>query len=190
MRACLYRIWHWWCALSGLDRVRIILETVGFFVVVAYTSISAWQTHLLRASVRQQAMINRPVLLPHPIRPNAGGADATVMNFGKTVALEVVVPGEVVSAAADEAPPFDPRCRKDEPPKDIYMTSLAPDAPYTAAEAWELAPGDNFNKRPLYAVGCVYYKGLDGVAHYTDICMEWKGDNFQACKDRDRNYVK
>jgi hypothetical protein len=164
------------------------VEVIGVVIIGLYTVEAHRQNCSLCASIRQQAMIYRPLLLPYPISSNAEGADARVMNFGKTVALEVVVPGEVVSIGADEAPPFDSRCQKDEPPKGLYMTPLAPDAPYMAAEPWKLRPEKSGDT--IYAVGCIYYKDLAKVPHYTDICTQLIGGQFIDCKRPGRNYVK
>jgi hypothetical protein len=161
-----------------LHKASFLLEVVGVLVVISYT-------YLMNGSLTQQVMATRPVVLPHFVSPNGNGADVTVMNFGKTVALEVVVPGEVVSIDDKEIPPYDPRCRKDRPPRNLYATALAPDAPYTAAEAWTLRPEKS--GKIIYAVGCIYYKDLAKVPHYTDICTELIGNQFIDCKLSGRN---
>jgi hypothetical protein len=105
----------------------------------------------------------------------------------------VVVPGMVVYGTEGKEPPFDPRCRQKQPPQGLYMTTLAPDSPYPAADLWEPTPTEPFGKpdgRTRYAVGCIYYKGLDGTRYYTDICTELIRGEYIDCKFPDRDYVK
>ena len=45
MKALFYRAWHWWRDLSGLHRVTVALETFGFVVVAAYTTVAFCQLH-------------------------------------------------------------------------------------------------------------------------------------------------
>lgn len=84
------------------------------------------------------------------------------------------------------------------PPKDVYMTHLAQvdaitgNPPYDQVY-WKLASPEDISKmggRTLYAVGCVYYKGLDRTHYYSDVCTKWAGNSFQPCDSRDRNHLK
>ena len=41
----------------------------------------------------------------------------------------------------------------------------------------------------LYAVGCVYYNGIDGAPYWGDICAKWANGSFHASDSKKRNYV-
>lgn len=192
------------------EKIRLVIDgftlIVLFFTMIGvfwYACIASQQNANLAKSVAQEVMVNRPVVFANAIRSE--GTDAyplqasvVIVNFGKTVALEVIAPGEIASAASEEPAPRDSRCNEDgEPPKQLYMTALAQvdaiaghPAYYTAN--WKLTSDENIGKmagRALYAVGCVYYKGLDGARYYSDVCAKWIGDGFEPCESRDRNRV-
>lgn len=162
--------------------------------VLVYAFEAHRQNCLMRKSLMQQAEINRPVVLPDPVRPKGGDAEAIIVNFGKTVAMDVVVPGEVIYASSEESAPHDQRCEGNHktPPKIPYMTAMAPvDAmpgnPVYYPVTWKSAGVAYVGGQTLYAVGCIYYKGLDGTPYFFDICTKQIGDSFQNCDSRDRN---
>jgi hypothetical protein len=153
---------------------------------------------------REQVLTNRPAVIANVMRPNdiqdgePNEALVTVVNFGRTLALNVIVPGEVVTAHSYETEPSDPRCSEyGRPPKDLYKTALAqvdaiPNHPSSYEAEWKLAPYTRNAEQGdiIYAVGCVYYEGLDGSLYYSDICNKWDGHGFVACVNTERNYVR
>jgi hypothetical protein len=191
------------CTL-GLSVANLAVLAITMGAAIIYACEAHKQNRLLADSIVQQTLIIRPVLLADPVRPegtNAYPSEATanIVNFGKTVALEVVAPGELISAASEEPAPHDPRCNiNGGPPKDSYMTALAPVDAMTENRIyypaiWHLSRNEDISKmegRMLYAVGCVYYEGLDGRSYYSDICTKWVSGNFQGCDSRTRNLIK
>ncbi len=165
-----------------LDVVTLIVSLATLIVlaitmayVINYAGSASEQNRHLADSVAQQAMMNRPVVFANGIHREGSDVypvqvQANIVNFGKTVALEVVAPGEIASTPSEEPAPRDPRCRENgDPPKDLYMTALAQvdavmGSPSYYPAHWKLASYEDISKmggRTLYAVGCVYYKGLD-----------------------------
>jgi hypothetical protein len=97
--------------------------------VIKYASAASEQNHHLADSVAQEVMMNRPVVFADGVYREGNDAypvhvQADIVNFGKTVALEVVALGEVASAPSEEPAPKDPRCHENgEAPKSLYDRS-------------------------------------------------------------------
>jgi hypothetical protein len=186
--------------------------TITMIAVIAYACVASNQNKNLVKSVAEETAINRPVVLADGISPISRDAEKNlwtfpnvptdmahvfVVNFGKTVANEVAVFGSLAKAP-ENAAPFDSRCdsRPDaEPPKSAIKTPLAPvnetivgNVPNSYQQNWTFN-GDNSGSS-LYAVGCVYYKGLDGERYYTDMCTVWRDSSFMSCNDAARNFVR
>lgn len=118
----------------------------------------------------------------------------TVLNFGKTVSVNVVAFGELAFGRAEHSAPIDSDCHPNgDPPLDTPKSPLAP-APQsfyglkigfkngvTLASRIE---GDN-----LFAIGCIYYEGLDRKRYYTDVCTMWRDGSFQSCWSPRRNFL-
>lgn len=127
IRQCRDSVKRWLRILSKdfrrrLYRAPFFLELIGVLVVGFYAYEAYKQNVLLGKSVAQQVLVNRPVVFPDGIYRD--GTDAypvqarvVIVNFGKTVALEVAAPGEVASAPSKEPAPYDPRCRGNGPPE-------------------------------------------------------------------------
>ena len=154
-----------------LHKASFLVEVVGVVIVFWYAFEAHRQNRLLSRSVAQQVLVNRPVLLPARVSAVGNDAQPIIVNFGKTVARDVIIPGEVISAPKGEPEPHYADCRKNSsPPTNLYVTALAPDEQDIPPDLWKLAgPAINGRDEVLYAVGCVYYKGLDNTPYYTDI---------------------
>ncbi len=204
MRSCFYRVLHWWCNLSGLHRITISLQILGFLLVAVYTTIAAWQACLLRQTVAQQVLINRPVVIQNRtfITKKAGKwvAWVTFINFGKSVAKTVVAPGHIYVLGPENFI-VDPDCRlsSSSPPTNLENTALAPTegGDYRRwGQYWDVAPdedgaGIGSNSATTYVSGCVYYKGLDGKPYKSYVCITWSltrtDEAYQACPPPGRN---
>jgi len=192
---------------------RFAVEVAALVVVVLYTTFAFWQSWELTQSVKQQVLINRPVIFANGISATASqdGVPSKVRiifrNFGKTVALNVVPVGhiEVGSALASEAP-HEPRCDPSYvPPRFVIQSALSPTtddgllaADWDAPSKWDLT---EYKKDPIknaiYVVGCVYYESLDHRRYYSDVCAFWQPDlkmsplsDFPSCIDSQRNTVQ
>ena len=179
---------------------NLIVLTATLIAVSIYTCQSSRQ-------MTQLVMQNRPVVTANRITPCMQrinnwpqAVDVVVVDYGKTVALNVVAPGELISAPSNDSAPVDSRCAANKsPPTNMYRTTLAQVGALTNGQpsyyptTWNIERVDSLNHmegRTLYAVGCIYYKGLDGSSYYSDVCTQWTGKIFDVCKDRQRNYVK
>lgn len=187
-----------------LDLLTLIVLAITMAYVIKYARAASEQNQHLADSVAQQVMMNRPIVFADGIYREGSDAypvqvQADIFNFGKTVALDVVAPGEVASAPSEEPAPSYPRCHENgEAPKDLYMTAIAQVNAMTKNPTyylvhWKLASDEDVSKlssRALYAVGCVYYKGLDGTPYYSDVCAKWISNGFGPCDSRNRNRLK
>ncbi|MGC2419990.1 MAG: hypothetical protein WA434_19770 [Candidatus Acidiferrales bacterium] len=182
------------------ERYRFWIEIGTLLAVVIYATIAAFQWCAMRQSVQQEVMINRPVVFGNGIRillrsenkiPNK--VLVTAKNFGRSVALHLVVPGHIVVRDRGAPIPFDSGCKKPKAPEEMIPTALGANEP--DLEDW--LPADDRDiatftgGRVLYVVGCMYYRSLNGNPFYSDFCVTWlEGtDSFEICKDRNRNNV-
>lgn len=192
---------------------RFAVEVAALVVVSLYTSFAFWQSCELTQSVRQQVLINRPVIFDNGISGIASqdGVPSKVRivfrNFGKTVALNVVPVGHIeVGDALASAAPRDPRCDPSYvPPRFVVQSTLSPTSDdgllvseWDAPSKWDVTEykKDPINK-VIYVVGCVYYESLDHRRYYSDVCSFWQPDlkmspfsDFPSCIDSQRNTVQ
>ncbi len=193
------------CGKFLIDIGTLTVLTVTMVFVIIYACAANTQN-------AQQMFLIRPVLMSNGMVPDrmVNGfptvMHSNVVNFGKTVALTVALPGELIIKDAEYPGPYDPRCPDDgELPRDVKLRIK--DVPVTAlsqvdavaghpnpyGQDWKLKDRDSLTDmsgKALYAVGCVYYKGLDGSPHWGDICAKWADGGFQTCDSKERNYVK
>lgn len=184
-------------------RVEVYIAVVDTFVAVVLlaTMIGVfWYANDAAKAVKQQILDSRPVLmanmsevweeenkLPKTVNPR-------VVNFGKTVAKDVIPIGYIVVRSAGEPTPHHPNCNYGvPPPKDSWRTSAG--AGQVVNRGWHVAQGEDITEanqgKIIYVVGCVYYEDLGDAPFYTDICMTWTPTGgLLACDDTSRNYVK
>jgi hypothetical protein len=150
--------------LHAIYDKRIIIELTALFVATRYACL----THSI---VAEQALVDRPVFLPAHIDVVGNNAPPFIVNFGKTVARDVIGSGEVISVPSEESePPYDPHCREyDSLLANLYVTTLAHEQQDVPPDLWKLTGIADGAGRMLYAVGYVYYNGLDGTSYYTDV---------------------
>ncbi len=82
-------------------------------MLFVYTTAAIVLAYWSNQSVAQQVLTNRPAVIANIVSPIDGHpweVKTTVVNFGKTLALDVVVPGEIITAPEKEPAPFDDRC--------------------------------------------------------------------------------
>lgn len=171
-----------------------------------------WYAYEARKQNIDQMFLIRPVVMSNGMHPDGlvnqfpTVMHSVVANLGKTVALTVALPGELAIGNSESPAPFDSRCSDNGMiPKDIRarlkdvpITALAQidavaGSPGYYSQDWKLRTGDTITDmggKALYAVGCVYYTGLDGTQHYGDICAKWIDGGFHPCDSKERNYIK
>ncbi len=207
-------------ATAIFSGITLVVLAITMWGVLKYAGEAKTQSGSLNNSVIQQTnnveeqiADSRPVVLANGIQPTKKVPDAktgkekiaisdvptdtaqvTVLNFGKTVTVNMVPFGILAFGQAEHDAPIDPRCSPNsEPLPDTPKSPLAP-VPYSSyglqikfQEGESLASrreGDN-----LFAVGCIYYEALDGKRYYTDVCTMWRDGSFQACWSPHRNYL-
>lgn len=207
----------WWrgCVKpeNVISELTLIVLTVTMVYVIKYARISSRQNDNLTRSVNEEVEVNRPVVLTNGIFPVAQDpktkkwnqadqpTDAVVVNFinfGRTLADKVVAVGMLAIVAPEEDAPHDQRCSPDgQPSQGVRASPLAPTGaivPGAGRELWPLRNSDNLAQLArgdiLYAAGCIYYKALDGLQYYTDVCAVWHDGSFQLCSNPNRNLIR
>jgi hypothetical protein len=158
-----------------------------------------WYAREAKKQTKQQILDSRPVLMPNgsfasgmenglPLSVNP-----RIVNFGKTVAKDVVPIGHIVFGEIIPPTPQHTDCGHPEAPKDAWKTSVGSEQVVNSAWGWDEGP----QKEPtppgpfVYVVGCVYYKDLGDSPFYTDICLTWTPQaGLVACNDKSRNFVR
>lgn len=194
-----------WVDISTLAVLTITVIGVFWYACEAHK-----QNRLLNKNISEQIAVGRPVVLSHGIQPlkkskDKNGRDLWVptdsptdkavifaVNFGKTVAVDMVVFGQLAIRRPEQPEPSDPRCDwRMGPPRDAQKTALAPanesvvpNAPNYFFLPVDFRSGDDLSEwkdgNNLYVVGCIYYSGLDGQCYYSDICTIWQNGTFQS----------
>ena len=189
-----------------IDLTTLIVLTATMFGVFIYADEASVQSGLIAKNVAQEVMINRAVVIPNGVgavsRKERIPIEVHVKsrNFGRSMALDVTMAGEIALRNPNVPPPVDPRCHEDKgAPTDLESTPLAAIQGSDTMDSepnWIPAAGENVDEvdtgKLLYAVGCVYYRGLDGQHYFTDICTYWAPDrpqDFRSCTATDRNYI-
>jgi hypothetical protein len=189
----------------NLYRARFFLEVLGFLVLSFY----AWEAYRQKVEmakgVEQQVLSNGPLIYQNGVDARESTNDGipneahvTFHNYGKSLALTVVVIGHIMAGDSADSPPHDPGCNPNVSslPKGSYLDALDPDPNRPFYKDW--APLDEKqlsevrNGKSLYAVGCVYYYGIDRThIFYTDVCVLWdRAKGFQTCNDPARSYAR
>lgn len=180
----------------------------SFLVEIATLGVVAWyageahrQNVLMTASLAQQVLGTRPIMYQNGVKATERTTDGIpskvkvkIRNFGKSLAATVGTIGHIFVVNAGEPAPIDPECREGaELPSDAGGGAVAVDE-FTEFEwtpAHDVNLSDVNNGKVLYAVGCVYYFGLDRTkTYYTDICVFWApkaAQDFQSCAEKERN---
>jgi hypothetical protein len=205
-----YRLWHWWLDLRGTDRANILIGVAGIIVIAGYTTVAAFQwcallkaNKLTRTIVAEQVASTRPVLMADGINPTDktnSAVNVLIYNFGTTVATEIATAGTLKIAKKSGEPPVDPRCQPNGyPSQNIPTTALAPleKSPKPGIASYYCTTwfsGPTSRSQPsadeaLYAVGCIYYEGLDGRRWYGDICTMWTNGSYLTCPEVNRNFI-
>jgi hypothetical protein len=191
---------------NGADKWNATILTITMIAVVWYAYEAHKQSALIANNVAQEVMINRAVVIPNGVEwVNRKGripieVHVKARNFGRSMALSVTMAGEIALRTPNEPPPFDPRCGEDkDAPTDLESTPLAAIQGSDTKDSepnWFPAAGENVDEaetgKLLYAVGCVWYRGLDRQKYFTDICTYWVPDrpqDFRSCPQADRNQV-
>lgn len=191
---------------NGVDKWNAAILTITMIAVIVYACEAHRQTGLILNSVQQEVMINRAVVIPNGVEASAHKGTIPIevhvrgRNFGRSMALKTMLIGEIALRYPNEPAPFDPRCREKEgAPKDLESTPLAAVEGSSVMDSepnWVPASGENVDEaqtgKLLYAVGCIYYEGLDKQKYFTDICTYWvpsRPQDFKECPDTERNYV-
>jgi hypothetical protein len=189
-----------------IDLTTLIVLTATMFGVFIYADEASVQSGLIAKNVAQEVMINRAVVIPNGVEAVSRKGHIPIevhvlaRNFGRSMALNVTMTGEIALRNPNEPPPVDPRCHEDkEAPTDLKSTALAATEGSNILDSepnWIPAAGENVDEadtgKLLYAVGCVYYRGLDGQKYFTDICTYWvqnRKQDFPFCTQADRNQV-
>lgn len=200
-----------------IDIATLIVLSITMVGVLYYACEARRQNEQLSRSVAEEVATNRAVVLTNGIMPvkkdtTTGNYTPTKkvlsdtvavvsVNFGKTVAQDVELVGMLAFEKPELPAPFDPECDyAKEPPKDKRRTALAPvnEAPGGLVnfdtDIWTLRSGDDMGQLQsgdiLYAVGCIYYRAIDGKSYYSDVCTLWRGDSFQSCSNVGRNFIR
>lgn len=192
---------------TRVERSTALILLATMFGVFWYACEAHRQTVLLTRSIRQQVQVSRPVVMSNTfqaVQSTPTGvpilAGVAFVNYGKSVALDVGTPGELVVQNPEDGTPVDPHCDEKIPlSKDIPTTALATVDAYgghpinSDNQFWSLRSGDEPSEvtsgKSLYGVGCIHYKGLDGELYFTDVCVIWEHGVFVPCTDPKRNYV-
>ncbi|HEY9159061.1 hypothetical protein [Candidatus Binatus sp.] len=186
-------------------RATFFLEVLGFLVLSFY----AWEAYKQKVemakSVEQQVLSNGPLIYPNGAAPTGFTADhipnkvhVIFHNYGKSLALTIVAIGHIMMSG--KSPPRDPNCDPDVTslPKGAYIDALEADPTKSLEKDWlplnEKELSEDNRGQTLYAVGCVYYYGIDRThIFYTDVCVLWdptKPQVFQTCNDPARSYAR
>ena len=191
---------------NWVDIGTLAVLSLTLAAVIVYACEAHRQNVALNNSVKQQAMINRPVIIGSgvAVETSTNGIPTkvvvTIVNFGRSTAPLMTAVGHIFVSDAGEPAPVDPQCKEGSSwPRGNRLTALVP---YNSALAptgitrWEWTPaeGQNVteasNDKPLFIVGCIYYKGLDDSGYFSDFCVSWAGgNNFPVCTDSSRNYI-
>ena len=204
-----------------LDLLTLIVLAATMVGVFWYACEAKKQSGLLDKSVTQQInnvqeqiADSRPIVLANGIQPlkkvkdektgkekiiisDIPTADVHLIavNFGKTVAVNVVVFGELAFGRAEHPAPSDPRCDPNgDPPLDTPKTPLAPAPESFYGSRIGFRNGETLTGRAegenLFAIGCIYYDALDKKRYYTDVCTMWRDGSFQPCWSPYRNFIR
>ncbi len=191
---------------NGVDKWNAAILTITMIAVIVYACEAHRQSALIANNVAQEVMINRAVVIPNGVEAVARKGNIPIevhvraRNFGRSIALEVAMAGSIELRNPNEAPPVEARCNnRENPPDDLERTPLAAVQGSDVTESepnWLPAAGENVDEastgKLLYAVGCVWYKGLDGQRYFSDICTYWvpsRPQDFRSCAQIDRNVV-
>jgi hypothetical protein len=189
--------------------------TIGAFAAaVIYACFAEQQVAQMTASVDQEVLINRPVIIGHGIIGVTSCSNnvpcavrVPFMHFGRSTSPEAVAVGHIFVRDAAEASPVDRECKQGGPwPTKPEVTSIATStasnenvqtdcSKLTNCASWNWTPEIEKDvatfrsgKKVLYLAGCVYYKGLDDHPWFTDYCVQWVGgQRFLNCPHR--NYL-
>jgi hypothetical protein len=149
---------------NWVDKVTLAVLTVTLIVVGLYTY-QAWRQS------NQLVLQNRPVVFVNRIFPLPGAPlihdfppaiSVVIVNFGKTVGLDVAAPGELVSERADsKVTPQHTRCNSGTPPANPDTTALAQvDAisgnPSFLTATWRIKPENDLAHRGICARTAVF----------------------------------
>ncbi len=200
---------------KGYSVVEFLID-LGTLAVLTATMIGAFryaaeahrQNTLLAQNVEQEVLNNRPVLVPNGVATVLRGqdnipigVDVKLRNYGKTLAVGVVIAGEMLVRGVGEPAPADSDCVEDGAIPKInipYVKSTPAIGMGESADAgWTLAPDQPLERvnlnGVLYVVGCAYYFDLDKKTRYfSDVCVSWvpkAPQEFQNCDDPNRNYA-
>jgi hypothetical protein len=187
----------------GLQKRNFWLAVIVALVIFGYTTVAALQWCAMQTSVAEQVATTRPVLMADGINPtdkSNSSADVMIYNFGQTVATEVATAGTLAIAKIGE-PPTDTHCKPNgDPSRSIPTTALAPleksPKPGIASyycTTWQFSSSASHSPpssgEAIYAVGCIYYEGLDERRWYGDICTIWANGSYVTCPEPGRNFT-